>query len=55
MSVFMLLVLGISIAGFVWAAQSANVAASRAMLGLTGASAVLALFKLWTWDPDAVR
>lgn len=54
MSVFMGLVLFVSIAGFMWATKSANVVASRAILGLTATAAVFALFKLWTWDPDAV-
>lgn len=55
MSLFLGLVLFVTIAGIIWSAKSADVVASRAVLTLTAASAVFALFKLWTWDPDAVR
>lgn len=54
MSLFLGLVLFVAIAGIVWAERSANVLASRAVLMATVTSAVFALYRLWTWDPDAV-
>lgn len=53
MTTFLIVVLALTIAGWMWAPRSANMVASRVVLGLTAASAVFALVKLWTWDPNA--
>lgn len=52
MTTFLIVVLALTAAGWMWAPHSANVVASRLALGATAASAVFALAKLWTWNPN---
>jgi hypothetical protein len=56
MSVFLVILLGLSIAGWIWAGglASSQSAGARLVLFLCGVSAVVGLYLLWTEKPSEI-